>query len=159
MPEQWCVSYLRRSAIVRTIVQSNAQTGIAKILNVVAATFVSILLGFIILKWELLTNALGLDIHLERGTSIVTIEYVIGFGVTFFLGYVFHERPVLCGICFMFGPTLVTHAIYISERGVPNMWPVEVLLLMILTIPYIGLAYAGAFVHRKTRAKGAGSVS
>jgi hypothetical protein len=134
---------------VEVPVSNKLQTNGTKVKEVTIATFVSIVLGLIVLKWEWLASVVGLDIYVERSTSMITVEYVIGLGVAFMLGYAFPKRPVLCAIWLMLGPTLITHTIHLIIHGVPNLWPVELLFLTILTIPYVGLAYGGAYVRHR----------
>jgi hypothetical protein len=110
---------------------------------------VSGLVGLVVLKWEWLANASGLEVHVNRGNSMVTFEYAVGLVATFLLGYAFPSWPIACAISFMLTPTLITHSIYISQHGVPNLWPVELMFLAALTVPYIGLAYGGAYLRKR----------
>jgi hypothetical protein len=43
----------------------------------------------------------------------------------------------------------VTHAVHLVRFGIPQQWLLEVFVLAILTIPYVGIAYAAAYVHRR----------
>ena len=107
------------------------------------------LLGLAVLKWEWLANAVGLQIHVDRGNSMVTFEYVLGLVATFLLGCSFPAWPTACAISFMLAPTVVTHSIYVSQHGIPSMWFVELIFLAGLTVPYVGLAYAGAYLRMR----------
>jgi hypothetical protein len=60
-----------------------------KIRESIVPIVVSILVGTAVLKWEWLANASGLQIHVDRGNSMLTFEYAVGLIATFLLGYTF----------------------------------------------------------------------
>jgi hypothetical protein len=49
----------------------------------------------------------------------------------------------------MLGPNVVSTAILVIGGRIPNLWPLELLFLLVLTIPYIGLAYVGAYLRKR----------
>jgi hypothetical protein len=117
--------------------------------NAIAPAAVSILVGLLVLKWEWLASSIGVETHVNRTNSALSFEYALGLVATFVLGFVFPHRPATCAISFMAGPTLLTHSIYILKHGFPNLWPVELLLLAALTVPYVGLAYSAAYLRKR----------
>lgn len=110
---------------------------------------ISILLGLLIMKWKGLLNLVGMDFHMSPSESIVTNEYYVGLLAALTLGYVFPKHPTHCGIWLMAGPVLITHTIFMLNHGIPNMWPVELLLLALLTVPYVTLSHIGSFIARR----------
>jgi len=110
---------------------------------------VSGLLGLLLFRWEHLASAVGWQIHIERGNSMVTFEYPLGFAVVLLLGYIFASYAIECAISFMFVPIVISHTIYIWQHGVPRMWVVELMFLAGLTVPYIALAYGAAYLRRR----------
>lgn len=111
------------------------------------AAIVSIAAGLILFKWQFLATMVGWNVHIDRGDSLITMEYVIGLAVAFVLGFSFPKHPVLCAVWFMLGHSLVSILTHIAAKGVPNLLPVEIMFLIVLTVPYVGLAYAGAYVY------------
>jgi hypothetical protein len=83
------------------------------------------LLGLLVFRWLWIAQIFGVDLQVERGTSIITIEY-------------------------MLGPVLITHPIHLAKLGrIPNLWPMELLFLAALTVPYVGIAYGAAYMRRR----------
>ena len=110
-------------------------------------------LGLIVLNLNWVLKNTGLDFQIPRSNFSVTPEYWVGAVFVFLLGYVFAHYPVTCAVAFMWIPVAPRHSIYIFQRGVPNLWPVELLMIALLTLPYIGLAYLDAYFRRQ-RASG-----
>jgi hypothetical protein len=107
-------------------------------------------LGLLILKWTWLAEVLGIIVNIERTGSMITIEYVWGMLAVAFLGYLFHKLPVWCAVWFMLGPTIITHTVHVVRFGIPQQWGLEILVLAVLTIPYVGIAYGAAYMHRRS---------
>jgi len=107
--------------------------------------------GLLILKWTWLAEMLGVSVSIERTGSIITVEYLWGMLAVAVLGYVFYRLPLWCAGWFMLGPILVTHASHLARFGIPSQWLLEVFLLALLTIPYLGIAYGAAYIHRRYR--------
>jgi hypothetical protein len=107
-------------------------------------------LGLLILKWTWLAEVLGIMVNVERTGSVITIEYVWGMAAVAFLGYLFPKLPIWCAVWFMLGPTIITHAVHVVSFGIPQQWGLEIFVLAILTIPYIGIAYGAAYVRRRS---------
>jgi hypothetical protein len=118
------------------------------------ATFTAVvagLVGLVILKWTWLAELLGITVSMERTGSILTVEYLWGMLAVAVLGYVFYRLPLWCAGWFMFGPILVTHAWHLARFGIPGQWALEVFLLALLTIPYLGIAYGAAYIHKRSK--------
>lgn len=113
------------------------------------SALVSILVGLVVLRWEWLASLVGMQIQINRGEGMLTFEYAVGFPATFLLGYIFPTYSISCAIWFMLGPTVVTHSIYIYQHGIPSMWPVELVFLVLLTLPYVGLAWCGGYLRNR----------
>lgn len=113
------------------------------------ATLASVL-GLLILKWTWLAELLGITVNIERTGSMITVEYAWGMFAVAVLGYLFYKLPIWCAAWFMLGPTILTHAVHLVRFGIPQQWLLEVFVLAILTIPYVGIAYAAAYVHRRS---------
>ena len=111
---------------------------------------VASLVGLLVLKWTWLAELLDITVHIERTGSIITVEYLWGLLAVAALGYLFYRVPIWCAVWFMLGPTLLIHAIYLIKFGIPSQWALEVFMLAVLTIPYVGIAYAAAYVHRRS---------
>lgn len=112
-------------------------------------TVVAILSGMLVLKWEWIAGLVGIPVLVDRGTSMLATEYWIGMAVVFVLGVVFPINWFSTAVWFMFGPTIVTHVLHVMRYGVPNLWPLELAIIVILTIPYIAASYGGAFTRRR----------
>ena len=110
---------------------------------------VATLLGLLVLKWTWLAEIFGATVTIERTGSMITIEYLWGMLAVAVLGYLFYEVPVWVAVWFMLGPTLVTHAAHVLRSGIPNQWALEIFILALLTIPYVGIAYAAAYVRKR----------
>ena len=80
---------------------------------------------------------------------MITTEYWIGLPCVALLGYLLPRHPVACAVAFMWAPVSLRHVIQIFEKGISNLWPVEIMVIAALTLPYIGLAYVGAYLRRK----------
>jgi hypothetical protein len=106
------------------------------------------LLGLLVLKWEWLAQLLGVAVAVERSGSMITMEYLFGLVAVAALGFAFYRAPVWCAVWFMLGPTIVASAIHIARIGVPNQLMLEIVVLAILTLPYIGVAYGAAYLRR-----------
>ena len=115
----------------------------------ITPALVSIIVGVIVLKWEWAAYVPGLDIHVSRTQTTDIIKYVVGLVAALSLGYAFPRQAIVCGVCLMLGPTLIAHSIYIFQKGVPNLWPLELLFIAALTIPYIVFAYGAAYLRRR----------
>ena len=119
-------------------------------LRLLAAAVISSLVGAVLLRWEWFLNVAGFDVSVERSATI-TFEYWLGIPIAALLGYLFSKgpEPLVVGILLMWGATSINHIAHISRHGVPNMWPVELALLGVLTIPYVVAAFAGAYLQRR----------
>jgi hypothetical protein len=116
----------------------------------VSLALLSGLLGLLLFHWPWFAKLLGFDLQIERSGSIITVEYLWGAIVVLGLGLAFHKHPIWCAIWFMFGPVLVTHPIQLMKLGrIPNLWPMEILMLAVLTLPYIGIALGAAYVRKR----------
>jgi hypothetical protein len=100
-------------------------------LRLLAAAVISSLVGAVLLRWEWFLNVGGFDVSVERSATI-TFEYWLGIPIAALLGYLFSKgpEPLVVGILLMWGATSINHIAHISRHGVPNMWPVELALLM-----------------------------
>src|SRR5262245_28439544 len=107
----------------------------------VPAALAGSIVGMAVLKWEWLLNAFGMPVHVERGAALVTFEYWLGFLAAVVLGFLFPKHPITAAAFLMAGPTIITHAFHIAQHGVPQQWALEIFMLALLTIPYIGLAF------------------
>jgi len=117
----------------------------ASILPAIAASA----LGILVMRGEWFVQSLGFDFQIQRTGSMVTVEYFWGMFAVFLLGYVFYKWPAWCAIWFMLGHVIVTHSIYFLRHGVPNLWPLELAVLAVLTLPYIGLAWLAAYLRKR----------
>jgi hypothetical protein len=115
----------------------------------VPAALAGTIVGMAVLKWEWLLNAFGIAVHIERGTALVTFEYWLGFLAAALLGFLFPKHPVTAGMFIMAGPTIVTHTAHIAQRGVPQQWFLELFVLAVLTLPYVGLAALVAYLRQR----------
>jgi len=113
---------------------------------------VGALFGFAISYLDWILGTAGSGIRIPQGDSMIATEYWIGLPCVVLLGYLFPRYPIECAVVFMWAPVSLRHLVYISEHGVPNLWPVEISIIAALTLPYIGLAYGGAYLRRKTDA-------
>jgi hypothetical protein len=120
-----------------------------RVRELITAVTISVIVGMIVFRWQWLTQAIGLDIHVIRSNSPVTFEYFIGMTAAIGLGFAFPTRPVVCAVSLMLGPNVVSTAILVIGGRIPNLWPLELLFLLVLTIPYIGLAYVGAYLRKR----------
>lgn len=120
-----------------------------KIEKTVVSVFVAVAIGLIVLKWEWIAELFGVRVQVERSGSMVTMEYALGILAVMALGYVFYRRPILCAIWFVLGPTLITHSVHILKHGVPRLWPVELLMLAALILPYAAIAFGTAYLRRR----------
>jgi len=116
----------------------------------VPAAVAGAIVGMAVLKWEWLLNAFGVPVHVERGTALVTFEYWLGFLAAAVLGFLFPKHPITAAAFLMAGPTIVTHSVHIAQRGVPQQWALEIFMLAVLTIPYIGLAFLAAYLRQRS---------
>jgi len=121
--------------------------------NLYKAISISIFLGLFITKWKWVFNFIGINFPESPSESIITHEYYFGLLAAIALGFSFPKHPTHCGIWLMFGPVLITHTIFIFMHGVPNMWPVELFLLALLTIPYVILSYVGSLIRLRLQSK------
>lgn len=80
---------------------------------------------------------------------MIATEYWIGLACVVPLGYLFPQNPIACAVTFMWVPVLLRHLVYIFEHGFPNLWPLEIMMIAVLTLPYIGLAYGAAYLRRQ----------
>jgi len=119
--------------------------------NLFKAILISTLLGILIIKWKWISSFVGIDIQVPLSDSIVSYEYYVGLPVAIILGFSFPKYPTHCGIWLMLGPILINHTIFIVKHGVPNMWPVELLLLTFLAVPYVVLSHVGSFIERRLK--------
>lgn len=110
---------------------------------------VAALLGFAISYLEWILVATGAHMHVPRGDSMIATEYWIGIPCVLLLGLLFPRDAITSAVVFMWAPVLFRHAIYIFEHGVPNLWPVEILGIAFLTVPYIGVAFGGAYLRKQ----------
>jgi len=108
------------------------------------------MLGMLVFQWSSLAQLFGLDAEIQRSGSLVTVEYLWGMPVVLVLGLIFYRHPIWCAVWFMFGPVLILHPIKFIELGrIPNLWPIEITLLGVLTLPYIGISWAAAYLRRR----------
>jgi hypothetical protein len=107
-------------------------------------------IGMLVLKWTWLADLFGVAYHIERTGSMITFEYFVGVVAVAILGYVFYKAPIWCAAWFMFGPMIVTHIVHIVRFGIPQQLLLEVAVLAMLTIPYIVVAYAAAYLRRRS---------
>jgi hypothetical protein len=116
----------------------------------VPAALAGTVMGMAVLKWEWLLNTFDVPTHIERGTAFVTFEYWLGLLAAGVLGFLFPKHPITAAAFLMAGPTIVTHSVHIAQRGVPLQWGLEVFVLALLTIPYIGLAFLVAYLRQRS---------
>lgn len=121
----------------------------ADIRKYVPAALAGTIVGMVVLKWEWLLNVFGLPVHIARGTSLVTFEYWLGFLAAALLGFLFPKHPITAGAFLMAGPTIITHSVFIAQRGVPQQWGLELAVLAILTVPYVGLAALVGYLRQR----------
>jgi hypothetical protein len=76
-------------------------------------------------------------------------EYWIGLPLVALLGYLFPRNAIACAVGFMWVPVALRHSVYIFEHGVPNLWPLEIMMIATVTVPYIGAAYGVAYLRRR----------
>lgn len=81
---------------------------------------------------------------------MIAPEYWIGLPCVAILGYLFPQNAIACAVAFMWVPVSLRHSAYIVEHGVPNLWPLEIMTIAVLTLPYVGLAYGVAYFRRKS---------
>ncbi len=103
------------------------------------------------LDWVL--GAAGSSIRIPTGDSMIAPEYWIGLPCVALLGYLFPQNAIASAVAFMWVPVLLRHAAHILQHGVPNLWPLEVVLIAVLTLPYVGMASGVAFLRRRNDAR------
>ena len=110
---------------------------------------VAILAGMLVLKWEWMAELAGIPESIQRDGAMLTTEYWIGLAAVFVLGLAFPTRWFATAAWFMWGPTIITHSVFIIQHGIPNLWPLELAFIAALTVPYIAVGYGGAFLRRR----------
>ena len=121
-----------------------------KVSEAVSLAVVAGLLGLLLFQWPWFAKLLGFDVQIARSGSLITVEYLWGALVVFGLGLAFYKHPIWCAIWFMFGPVLVTHPIQLIKLGrIPNLWPMEIFMVAVLTLPYIGIALGAAYLRKR----------
>jgi hypothetical protein len=123
----------------------NKALGDMKAQRVIVAIGVAAILGLIIGNLRSLFS-----FAIPHIDSVIAPEYWIGFVFVLLLGYVFPQHAVVCAITFMWTPVAVRHGLYIAQRGAPNLWPLELAGIGALTLPYVGAAYAVAYLKLHT---------
>ncbi len=108
------------------------------------ALLCSFLLGLLVVEWRAIARVAGIGTNITASDSAVAPEYWVGFIAVALLGAVFPRRAVLCAIVFMMGPVSLRHIAYIVENGIPNLWPIEIAFILLLTLPYMAVAYLAA---------------
>lgn len=120
----------------------------------VSLALVSGLLGLLVFQWPWFARPFGLEIEIERTGSLITVEYLWGMLVVFGLGLTFYKHPIWCAVWLMFGHVLITHPITLIKLGrVPNLWPMEIFMLALLTLPYIGIGYGASYLRQRVAAR------
>jgi hypothetical protein len=110
---------------------------------------VAAILGLAVSYLDWILGTVGSGLRISKGTSMIAPEYWIGLPCAALLGYLFPRNAIACAVAFMWVPVSIRHSAHILEHGVPNLWPLEIMAIAVLTLPYIGLAYAVAYLRRK----------
>jgi len=109
----------------------------------------SLVLGLIVIEWKTIAQFLGIGHRIIESESVIAPEYWFGLIVVALLGAVFPKRPLHCAIAFMLGPLSVRHIVHLAVHGIPNLWPIEVGFILLLTLPYMAVAYLAARIRAK----------
>lgn len=117
--------------------------------GVYKSIFISIVVGVSIMHWRWIAQLIGIVVPQESDASFITKEYYVGLLAALVLGVLLPRYAIHCGVWLMFGPVVMSHGIFFIKNGIPNMWPVEIFLITVLTLPYITLSLVGAFVARR----------
>ncbi len=112
------------------------------------AAILSTIVGLILFNWESIAATIGVPVHAERGNSSITFEYWIGLGIAAVAGFIAPGQALTAAAFLILGATGVRHMIYLAQNGVPNLWPIEVLFIVLLSIPYLVAALFAARLRR-----------
>lgn len=86
---------------------------------------------------------------------MLTPEYFVSLGAAVLLGYLFYDHPLASGLMLMLAPTAISQSLHLLRHGFSAFWPATVIATLVFTIPYVGAAYLGAWLRRRSHAPGA----
>lgn len=112
------------------------------------AIALSSLVGILINNWAIIANMVGYTAT-HSAQSPFSMEYLVSIVAAFLLGFVFARYPTYCGISLMAAPIAINHVGYFWQHGVPSLWPMELLILAVFTIPYIVAAFGGSKIRTR----------
>jgi peptidoglycan/LPS O-acetylase OafA/YrhL len=106
----------------------------------------SILAG--IVSWELVRHLGGN--HREAWDDPVywQFSYLSLLVAAFLLGAIWRERPWRWGASIMAGQAVWSLGLAIVMDGVPNLFPLGLVMFALLALPLIGASYLGAWIGR-----------
>ncbi|HLC09195.1 MAG TPA: hypothetical protein VJK06_07925 [Methyloceanibacter sp.] len=106
----------------------------------------SILAG--IVSWEIVRHLGGN--HREAWDDPVYWQfgYLSLLVVAFLLGAVWREQPWRWGALIMVGQAIWSLGLAIITDGVPNLFPLGLVMFALLSLPLMGVSYLGAWIGR-----------
>ena len=107
-------------------------------------------LGLMIGHWRTVAYFLGFIFEPASDVSGLGFEYILGLLFALALGYIFPRYYLRSSLLLIAAPVIVSHLIHFAlQKRVPNLWVPEVLLIVLLTVPYILMAWWGAKIRRQ----------